>query len=127
MRFRRVIRLLVFLGFATTVVGAQKTHAQPDERTLKAAMLVVAIAKGAASACNISDNGGWDAAMAYLETLPMSQRKKFEESLTGGVGGGMSISRDRNFPAVCRSATVTDMIKKADWARQLLLRESARQ
>ena len=66
----------------------------------------------------------WNTALAYIQTRSIAERKELGDALTAGVAGGMAVSKDRNFPAVCRP--VPDMIAKGENARAFLQREIGR-
>jgi hypothetical protein len=85
----------------------------------------MAVLKGAGDACQLDDGGAWNTALAYIQTRPMAERKDLSEALTAGFAGGFSVSKDRNYPAVCRT-TVADIMGKVGDAKAFLQREIGR-
>lgn len=88
--------------------------AQTEFEDISTALLGLGIAKGTATACNTDDNGAADVALTFLHTVGSKDLLvKYTSAFRTGIGGGLEIRKDRDFPAVCPEAHRTIIERKA--------------
>jgi hypothetical protein len=87
-------KLIVFL-----LAIVLSNSALADKLPAAPAIFGIAMAKGAADACHLPDQGIWEGALKHVRNHP--EQKDLYHALTSGYGAGAGVEKDRNFPASC--------------------------
>jgi hypothetical protein len=111
------MRLLLF---SVALMASPAFAAQTEFEDISMALVGLGIAQGTATACNTEDNGAADVALAFLHTVGSKDLLvKYTSSFRTGIGGGLEIRKNPDFPEICPEARRT-IIEKSDNLKNFL-------
>jgi hypothetical protein len=113
---------LIVFGLIRTYL----TSSTPTDKEIEAAILALGMTTGAAIVCTRDEKHDRDIAFSYInKVVSIDRRRELMEAFNAGLGGGLAIRNDRNYPAGCVSE-VPQALEKAAKVRRLIVQWTTR-